>query len=280
MRYIISLCALLFASSLYAQEVIPLWEDGAPGFEHLKDEPELAQDWWVKNIHNPSITAFFPDPNIATGGAVLIAPGGGHRELVFEAEGVDAAKFYQDLGIAAFVLKYRLANESESPYSYPEHSTQDAARAMRVIRHNAKQWNINPDQLGMMGFSAGGEVAMFISFGETGSDSSANDPIERLSAKPDFQVLVYPGFGGLPDKVSQDAPPLFTISAGDDTCCRATGPVLYMRYLEAKADAEAHFYSSGGHGFNMGQRATDRSIANWSGRLKDWLLDRGLARTN
>jgi acetyl esterase/lipase len=107
---------------------IPLWPNGAPGFEDRRNEPELARDYCVRNIHNPSITAYLPSGK-NTGAAVLICPGGGHRELVFKAEGHDPAVFLNSLGVAAFVLKYRLAREPKSPYTLPTHAREDAYRA-------------------------------------------------------------------------------------------------------------------------------------------------------
>lgn len=112
----IYLCVLIFSNTIFSQQTgtqIPLWENGAPGFENRKDEPEQAQDWWVRNIHNPSITAYFPEkPN---GMAVLICPGGGHENLVFNSEGKDAATYLNSIGVTAFVLKYRLARTKDSP---------------------------------------------------------------------------------------------------------------------------------------------------------------------
>src|SRR5258708_11742321 len=113
---------------------IPLWPGGAPGFENRRTEPERAQDYWVRNIHNPSITVFLPPKDKANGAAVLICPGGGHRELDFNAEGVDPACFLHNLGVAAYVLKYRLARETNSPYSLQKHPRDDAHRAMPLIR--------------------------------------------------------------------------------------------------------------------------------------------------
>src|SRR6187551_3592077 len=110
---------------------ISLWENGAPGFENRKNEPEQAKDWWVRNVHNPSITAYFPEkPN---GVAVLICPGGGHENLVFNSEGRDAAEYFTSIGVTAFVLKYRLAREAGSPYKLETHVKQDVERAMRLI---------------------------------------------------------------------------------------------------------------------------------------------------
>src|SRR3954468_19236915 len=118
--------------------VIPLWKNGAPGFESRKNEPEEAKDYWVKNIHNPSIAVYFPPKEKATGAAVVICPGGGHRLLVYNAEGVDPALFLNNLGVTAIVLKYRLAREENSPYKLDKEMPQDAYRAMRLVRSRAK----------------------------------------------------------------------------------------------------------------------------------------------
>src|SRR5882757_267707 len=106
--------------------VIPLWTNGAPGFENRRNEPEQAKDYWVKNIHNPSITIYFPPKEKATGAVVIICPGGGHRELVYNAEGVEPAIFLNSIGVTAVVLKYRLSREEGSPYSVNIHPRQDA----------------------------------------------------------------------------------------------------------------------------------------------------------
>src|SRR5882724_12993423 len=133
-------------------QVIPLWEKGAPGFEDRRNEPELAKDYWVRNIHNPSITIFLPTKEKSNGAGVLIVPGGGHRELVFNAEGVEPAKYLNDLGMAAFVLKHRLPRESNSPYSLQIHPRQDAQRAMRLIRSHSAEWKLDTNRIGALGF--------------------------------------------------------------------------------------------------------------------------------
>src|SRR5262245_30972805 len=152
--------ALTIAGRLGAQEpqVIPLWPNGAPGFEDKRNEPEQAKDYWVRNIHNPSITVFPAPKEKANGAAILIVPGGGHRELVFKAEGVEPAKYLNDLGVTCFVLKHRLARETNSPYSLQIHPRQDAQRTMRVIRSRASEWSLDTNRIGALGFSAGGEV--------------------------------------------------------------------------------------------------------------------------
>ena len=136
----------------------PLWANGAPGFESRKDEPEVTKDYWIRNIHNPSITVYLPPRETATGTGVVIFTGGGHRLLVFKAEGDDPARFLNGLGIAAFVLKYRLGREDNSPYKIEQHPREDAYRALRTVRSRAAEWGVNPQRIGVMGFSAGGHL--------------------------------------------------------------------------------------------------------------------------
>lgn len=253
--------------------VIPLWPNGAPGFESRRNEPEQAKDWWVKNIHNPSITAFLPAKEMATGAAVIIAPGGGHRELVFNAEGRDAAVFLNGIGVAAFVLKYRLAREEGSPYKLEEVVPQDAYRAIRLVRSRASEFGIDPARVGMLGFSAGGEVVSMVAYGKGDGNASAPDPIDRLNGKPNFQMLVYPGPLGIPETVGSDAPPAFFVTAIDDGSPASSILGLLAKYRAAKVPAEAHIYAKGGHGFNMGQRTPLATLKGWPQRMADWLAD-------
>lgn len=262
-------------------QVIHLWEKGAPGFEDRRNEPEQAKDWWVKNIHNPSITVYLPPKEKATGAAVVVCPGGGHRELVFNPEGRDAATYLNSIGVAVFVLKYRLAREENSPYTIEKHVRQDAFRAMRLVRSRASEWGIDPHRIGMMGFSAGGEVVALVAYDSGNGEPNAADPIDRANAKPDFQILIYPGPLGVPDKVPSDAPPAFMLAANDDQCCSAPIVTLLQKYREAGVPIEVHLYAQGNHAFNMGDRSKLNSIKTWPQRLGDWLSDNGyLAKKN
>jgi acetyl esterase/lipase len=255
---------------------IPLWANGAPGFEDRRNEPEQAKDWWIRNIHNPSITIFLPAKEIATSTAVVICPGGGHRNLVYKAEGQDVAKFFNSIGIAAFVLKYRLAREKGSPYDLEKHVHQDAYRAMRLVRSRAKEWRIDPNRLGMMGFSAGGEVVASIAYQAGEGNANALDRIDRLNGKPDFQILIYPAPLWIPDKVPADAPPVFLLTAIGDPCCSESVIRLLQNYYKAGISAEAHVYAQGSHAFGMGQKSNLQTINNWSQRLVDWMIDNGI----
>jgi acetyl esterase/lipase len=253
--------------------VLPLWPNGAPGFESRKNEPEEAKDYWVKNIHNPSIAVYMPPKEKATGAAVVICPGGGHRLLVYNAEGVEPALYLNSLGVTAIVLKYRLPREENSPYSLDIHLKQDGYRAMRLVRSHAKEWNIDTARLGMMGFSAGGEVVAAVAYQPGQGNTTAPDPIDRLNGKPNFQILIYPGPLGIPDSVKADAPPTFLLAADNDPCCAESVVKLINRYRAAKVPVEAHLYAQGSHGFNMGQRSKLNSLKTWPQRVADWLDD-------
>jgi acetyl esterase/lipase len=264
---------LSLSAAPQSPQTIPLWAGGAPGFESRRNEPEQAKDWWVKNIHNPSIVAFLPDKGVNTGAAVVICPGGGFRELVFNAEGADAAKFFNSIGVAAFVLKYRLPREEGSPYNVEVHPRQDGQRAIRLIRSRAAEFGVDPERVGMLGFSAGGEVVAMSSYGQK-EDPKAADPIDKLNGRPSFVMYVYPGPLGMPVQVPADAPPAFFAVANDDYLA----PVvldLMNKYRAAKVPFEAHVFQQGKHAFNMGQRATLQSIKGWPQRMADWLADSG-----
>ncbi|MES2063915.1 MAG: alpha/beta hydrolase [Bacteroidota bacterium] len=271
--YIVLFMLMLCSFATQAQTVIPLWAKGAPGFETRRNEPEQAKDYWVKNIHNPSLTVYLPPADKANGAAVVICPGGGHRLLVYNSEGVAPAKFYNSLGITVFILKYRLGRDTLSPYKVDVHPKQDAYRAMRLVRSRAAEFNIDTNRIGMMGFSAGGEVVDMVAFSGWKGDPKAADPIDRANAKPNFIVQVYPGPGFVPETIPADAPPAFLVAANDDACCSLPIIQLLQRYREAKVPVEMHMYAKGDHAFNMGTNRKLISINNWPQRLADWLQD-------
>jgi acetyl esterase/lipase len=252
---------------------IPLWPKGAPGFENRRNEPEQAQDYWVKNIHNPSITVYLPPKEKATGAAVVIFPGGGHRLLVFNAEGRDPARFLNSIGVAAFVVKYRLFREDSAIYSLEREVKQDAYRAIRLVRNRAAEWNIDPHRIGTLSFSAGGEVAALVAYAPGKGDPSAADPIDRGDGRPDFQLLVYPGPLGVPQTVPKDAPPTFLIAADDDPCCSTPVVNILEKYRAAGVPVEAHILNGGGHGFNMGYRSNLKAVRDFPRLMANWLSD-------
>jgi acetyl esterase/lipase len=271
---VLALLLPVIALAQPAPQVIPLWEKGAPGFEDRRDEPEKAKDWWVKNIHNPSVTVFRPAPDKANGCAVIVAPGGGFRELVFNPEGRDAATYLNTLGVTVFALKYRLPGESGSPYT-PAQVKQDAYRAVRLVRSRAAEFGVDPHRIGMLGFSAGGAVVAMIAYDPGDGDAKAPDPIDRANGRPDFQMLVYPG-GDVPKKIGGDAPPAFLICANDDEFgCDEVTMDLVTKLRAAKVPVELHLIAQGKHAFNMGDRSEFLAIRGWPKRMAEWLYDRG-----
>lgn len=276
----LALAALAAPLLSSAQEVdapvIPLWENGAPGFEDRKDEPEEATGWAITNIHNPSLTVFLPEKEKANGVGIIVVPGGGLAKLGFQGGGVDPAKFLAANGYAAFVLKYRLSRQPGVPYKFEEHVLQDGQRAVRMVRHKAEEFGIDPDKIGMLGFSAGGEVVSVTCYKNGNGDPKAEDPIDRHFAKPNFQMLVYPGPVGIPSKLPADTPPAFMLIAADDNHTSVLLNLMH-RFREIGVDYETHIYARGGHGFGMGKRTKRQSIKNWPDRMLDWLQDEVVA---
>lgn len=274
----LAICALILmipatATAQTAPQEIPLWPGGAPGFESRRNEAPLAKDYWVRNIHNPTLTVYLPPKEKATGAAVVICPGGGHRLLVFNAEGDEPARYLASIGVAAFALKYRLGREEGSPYSIEKHAREDGQRAMRLVRSRAKEWNIDPARIGMMGFSAGGEVVSMVAYGAGEGDGNAADPIDRISSRPSFVVMIYPGPLGIPEMILPNAPPAFLAVADDDQCCSPPVMKLLQRYRDAGVPVEAHIFARGGHGFNMGYRSKLATLKGWPQRMADWMAD-------
>lgn len=273
------LACLLLPPVLWAADsppVIHLWEKGAPGFESRKDEPEVAKDYYVKNINNPSLTVYLPPREKATGAAVVICPGGGHRLLVIKPEGDEPARFLAEQGIAAFVLKYRLGREENTPYTIEKSAKEDGMRAMRVVRSRAAEWGVDPKRIGLMGFSAGGEVVSLVVYQPTDGDPNAADPIEKVSARPDFQIMIYPGPIGIPDAIPAGAPPAFLAVANDDKGASGTIVSLLEKFRAAKIPVEAHVFARGGHGFNLGYRSRLATLKGWPQRLLDWMGDNNI----
>jgi acetyl esterase/lipase len=275
-------------------EEIKLWSNGAPGSEGVtaaevskpSTNPKyegLAASFTV--THYPSIYVFLPPREKATGAAMVIAPGGGHTQLVIEKEGWEFADWLNSQGIAAFVLKYRLAKAPESKYTLPGEVYADAARSMRLVRSRAAEWNLDPKKIGFSGFSAGGEVTgMMETKFDAGKPDSA-DPIERVSSRPDFTVSVYPAYrpgANRPDApplfpVPKDAPPAFLVCADDD---RSHVEATVKFYLELEANhvpAEMHIYAYGGHGFALRPTKKPAPVMGWTDRLKEWLADQSIS---
>jgi len=256
-----------------APPVVPLWEKGAPGFEDRRAEPEKGQPGRITNVHNPSLTIFLPPPEKATGAAVVVCPGGGHFQLSWNLEGTDPAKSLNSIGAAAFVLKYRLAREQGAPYKIEQHAKEDGQRAMRLVRSRAAEWKIDPKKIGIMGFSAGGEVVSMVSYTPGVGLADAADPIDRVSSRPDFQIMVYPGPLGIPETIPAGAPPALLVVANDDTGASRTIAGLLPKLRAARVPVEAHVFAHGGHAFGMGGRSQVAAVKAWPQLLANWMAD-------
>jgi acetyl esterase/lipase len=279
LRIIILFALLIIFKKSHSQSptVIPLWKNGAPGYESRKNEPEQTKDWWVKNIHNPSITIFKPAKEKANGTAIVIFPGGGQRELVFNAEGKEAAEYLVTLGITAIAVKYRLAFEPNSPYKLETDVKADAQRAMRLVRSMSKELGIAENKIGIMGFSAGAVLANMLIYDKSIPEAKfVVDDIDKLNDKPNFQILIYPPPFYIPKEIPSGTPPVFMLVSNDDEFSSDAVIELIPKFRMAKVPLEAHIFTKGKHGFNMGNRSEFKSINNWPGRLADWLLDMGM----
>ena len=273
MKLPVILATLVFSAAADAAEPqkLLLWPQGAPGAMANGGEEtvriERQGERVVSNVHKPSITVYLPAKH--SGVSVIVAPGGGHRELWTDHEGHNVARYLSERGIAAFVLHYRLARAPNSTYTIDGDALNDLRRAIRTVRSRA-EWSADTRKIGAMGFSAGGAL---VSLGATRSDAgdaAAKDPIDRLSSKLDFAALVYPGIW--PDlKIDATTPPMWLLCGGDDRADIITGlPNLYVKLREAKVPAELLMYDHVGHGFGLRADNTG-ATANWLQQFVDWL---------
>ena len=283
------LCLLAGATLAYAQNepnLIRLWEKGPPGFEDQKNIPEVRDrqttqgEYRLTNVHHPYITVFLPPKDKATGAAVVVVPGGGHRELWPKHEGENIAQWLSERGVAAVVLRYRLAREKDSPYKLDQVTLEDGQRAMRLVRSKAKEWNIDPERVGMMGFSAGGELVANVCRHPNKGDEKSADPIERQNAIPNFQALVYSGPSGIRGQTitKENAPPTFMV-VGDDDGAVNWLVQHYQDLKNAKVSAELHVYAKTPHAFGFRPaRPSGKPVDSWGQRFYEFLDVEGMLK--
>lgn len=261
-----------------------LWPNGAPGAKG------------TEAVDKPALFVHLAPADKANGAAVVVCPGGGYGHLAMGHEGHDVAAWLNSLGVSAFVLQYRLAPR----YGHPA-PLQDAQRAIRTVRARSKEWKIDPQRLGLMGFSAGGHLASSAATHFETGKTDADDPIERVSSRPDVLILAYPVIsftapfthvgsrknllGEQPDpalvenlsnekQVTKDTPPTFMFHTGEDTGVPPENSVAFYQALRAaKVPAELHIYEKGGHGLGLAPK--DPVLATWPARCAAWLEKRG-----
>ncbi|CAH8282561.1 acetyl esterase/lipase [Mariniflexile fucanivorans] len=290
--------SLVMLNSFSQNEIIPLWNGDIPNSQKSNDkEIVLSTDATrISLVQTPTLEVFLPTKKSATGKAVIICPGGGYKYVVYDWEGTDIAKWYNSKGIAAFVLKYRLPNSKSVKVSY-EAPLQDAQRALRIVRSQAEKWQVNPNKIGIMGFSAGGHVASTLGIQFDKPNIFKETTIDAISARPDFMILIYPVVTMKTDythkgsrlsllgenptdvlinqysnelQVTENTPPTFIVHATDDAAVPVENSLnLYKALKDKGVKTEMHIYPEGGHGFSLA--IGSGYLQTWPDRLFDWL---------
>jgi len=270
----------VFASGQPAE--ILLWLNGAPGSEGKTNAESVriyapTGDHVITDVNKPSITPYLPSRRHATGAGVIVLPGGGHIELWVDHEGHNVARWLSDRGVAAFVLKYRLAKAKNSTYTIDRDELADMQRAIRLVRSRAADWNVDPNRLGVIGFSAGGELAFLSAMHYDDGAPGSADPVDRQGCKPDFQALIYPG-NSKRIEVTSNSPPAFLLCGSQDRPDISEGlAAVYLKFKQAGVPVELHIYSGVGHGFGL--RATNTGpVSKWPDRFYEWLDGSGFLK--
>lgn len=298
-KSIFSILLCLATGTLLSQNfILPLWEGDPPNYRESGEmmKSDTTNIVRLSLVQHPDIAVFLPSKSNATGEAVVICPGGGYHILAYDWEGSDIARWFSSRGIAAVVLKYRLPVSKSNivPHKTP---LMDAQRAFRMVRFHAESWNIDPGKIGIMGFSAGGHLASTLSTHFDNGDQGNADPVEKMSCRPDFSILVYPVIsfteefshtgsraallGEDPDpelvryysnehQVTTDTPPAILIHSGDDEGVPVQNSLAYYQaLLKHGIPAEMHVYPYGRHGYSL---AIGRGhLATWPDRVLEWI---------
>lgn len=291
--------------NLYAQDgVIDIWNGKVPdaiGHPATRQVVDSSGGWVkMKNVSVPTLEMYVPPKNKSNGAAVIICPGGAYAVLAIVHEGKEIARWLNSLGITAFVLNYRLPDDAIMKDKAIA-ALQDAQQAMRVVRRSAKQWNLNPSKIGVMGFSAGGHVASSLSVHYM---DKVYETTDTISARPDFSLLIYPVItmdsaitnvgsrynllGKTPSEksvkyfsnelqVTKNTPPAFLVHSINDDAVPVENSINYTMALQQnKVPCELHLYQTGGHGYGMGKSKNTEST--WTAACEKWVEMNGLLR--
>lgn len=284
MKILLALSMIAMPITMQAQQPIRLWPNGAPGqapataaekdnTKPTDNKPGNRPVIRLTNVTDPTITVFSPKGK-ANGKAVIVCPGGGYSILAIDLEGTEVCEYLNTLGITAVLLKYRVPAQPGQPrYQAP---LQDAQRAIGWIRYHAADYHIDPNKVGIMGFSAGGHLSAAVANNYETRTYPHIDESDNVSCRPDFTILIYPAYLTLKEdndrlapeiKVTPHTPPAFIVQTADDPI-RVENAIFYALALKnEKVKAELHIYPTGGHGYGM------RTTIPWVERLKEWLAN-------
>jgi acetyl esterase/lipase len=264
---------------------LDLWPHGAPGAPP-NPAPEgnttTAKDhivanrpvYRVGNVSKPTLTLY--TPQVSTGTAVVVFPGGGYRILAIDLEGTEVCDWLNSINVTCVLLKYRVPDSG--PYPKSPAALQDAQRGLGIVRSHSAEWHIDPNRIGVLGFSAGAHLAAALSTHFDQRLYDAGDAADQMSCRPDFAVVIYPGYLALADQnfapnpdihVTEKTPPSFIVQAEDDPVHVENATVYYMALKNAKVPAELHIFAQGGHGYGL--RRTEMPVTAWPDLVKTWM---------
>lgn len=292
---LLAICIINPLASVGAAEpqVVELWsgtapdEDGKIGGEYVRMSPKLERKQtevtestrMITNVTRPSLSIYRPAKEKDTGTAMLIFPGGGYWNLYWEVEGEEVAAWLNSLGITGLILKYRVPRRAGEPERDPaKRPLQDAQRAISLVRSRAAEWGVHSDRIGVVGFSAGGHLAISTATNFEQRAYPAADDIDKVSCRPDFAVAVYSGYLKPADKfelspsikIPARTPPVFLVHGGDDIISPPEhSVVMYLALKQSNIPTELHIYQSATHGF--GVRSSDHPFSTWPGACTKWL---------
>lgn len=283
-----AMCAPLIAAE---PKVVDLWPGVAPGEKgDIKEEADLTKPTEnliagrrlirLGNVSKPTMTIYKPAPEKDTGAAVVIFPGGAYHILALDLEGTEVAEWLNENGVTGIVVKYRVPRRSPENYHVPP--LQDAQRAMGLARANAKEWGIDPERIGTLGFSAGGHLAAALATHTKERLYPKVDAADDLSCRADFNFLIYPGYLVLKEEgdkinpsvaVTPQHPKTFIVMTQDDPVRVENALLYHLELSKAKVPSELHLYPTGGHGYGL--RSTKEVVTTWPARALDWMRANG-----
>jgi acetyl esterase/lipase len=293
---LLALGAGLPARAAEKPDVVTLWPGQPPSEKGpIGEEADMTKESEGKvggrrlirlgNVTKPILEIHRPAKDRDTGASVVIAPGGGYHILAWDLEGTEVAEWLNSIGVTGIVLKYRVPRRPGDPTDQPPvQPLQDAQRALSVVRSRAKEWNLDPERIGILGFSAGGHLAANAA---TNWDKRAYEPVDeadKASCRPNFAVLIYPAYLANKEgtalnpeiRVSKETPPTFMAHAGNDPITPVNSIQMYLALKKAGVPAELHIYPTGGHGYGL--RPTEEPVTSWPKRCEEWLRKQGLLR--